>query len=122
MARREAAATKSAAYEVDIGQEFKDVKNEISGLKQEIFAWRNTVDNQLTKLNSNMDRVLNQIADHEGRLTRLETEATKTEGKREAISDVAKFGWWAAKIVFLAGAVIGSIWGAGAVWKFMFGV
>lgn len=45
MARRGAASTKSAAYEVDIGQEFKDVKNEISGLKQEIFAWRNTVDN-----------------------------------------------------------------------------
>lgn len=33
-----------ATYDVDIGQEFKDVKNAISGLKQEIFAWRNTVD------------------------------------------------------------------------------
>ena len=47
-----------ATYDVDIGQEFKDVKNAISGLKQEIFAWRNTVDNQLTKLNSNMEKVL----------------------------------------------------------------
>lgn len=33
-----------ATYDVDIGQEFKDVKYAISGLKQEIFAWRNTVD------------------------------------------------------------------------------
>ena len=35
---------KLATYDVDIGQEFKDVKNAISALKQEIFAWRNTVD------------------------------------------------------------------------------
>lgn len=33
-----------ATYDVDIGQEFKDVKHAISGLEQEIFAWRNVVD------------------------------------------------------------------------------
>ena len=109
-----------ATYDVDIGQEFKDVKHAISGLKQEIFAWRDVVDSQLTKLNSNMEKVLSQIADHEGRITKLEAYALKTATKKETISEFAKFGWWAAKALISAGIIIGSILGTAGAWKLIF--
>lgn len=55
-------------FELDIAQEFKDVKHEIVGLKNEISNWQKTVEKQLTKLNDNMEKVLNTLADHELRL------------------------------------------------------
>ena len=111
---------KTKTFDVDIAQEFKDVKTEISGLKREINAWRNTVESQLTKLNSNMDRVLSQLADHEGRLTKLETDSIKSLTKKEAVSDFVKFGWWAGKLVFAAGVAVGGLFGAAQVLKVLF--
>jgi len=67
-----------------------------------------------------MEKVLSQIADHEGRITKLETDALKTEVKKETVSELAKFGWWAAKALIGAGIVIGGILGTAGAWRLIF--
>lgn len=113
------AKVKTASYEIDIAQEFKDVKQEIVGLKNEISGWQKTVERQLTKLNDNMERVLNTIAEHEGRITKLEQDALKQETRKETVSDMAKFGWIAAKFLLAVGAIIGSVGGCGWILKML---
>ena len=113
------AKVKSASYEIDIAQEFKDVKQEIAGLKNEISGWQKTVEKQLSKLNDNMERVLNTIAEHEGRITKLEQDALKQVTRRETMTDMAKFGWIAAKILLAVGAIIGSVGGCGWILKLL---
>ena len=72
-------------FEVDIAQEFRDVKSSIEEgnakltarldqFKAEIAGWKSVFDTQLTKLNDNMDKALSTIADHEARLTKIEEE------------------------------------------------
>ena len=74
---------------------------------------------QLTKLNTNMEQVLGQLADHEGRITKLEQKHIKSEARSETISDMAKFGWTAAKIALAVGAVIGAVGGCGWILKIL---
>lgn len=66
-----------------------------------------------------MESVLNTIAEHEARITKLEQESLKTETRKETVGDLAKFGWVAAKIILIAGALIGSVGGCGWVLKFL---
>ena len=110
---------KATTFEIDIGQEFKDVKHAIIGLKNEITNWQKIVEKELSKLNDNMERVLNQIADHEGRITKLEQDNLKSETRKETISDMAKFGWTAAKILLGVGAIIGAVGGCGWILKIL---
>lgn len=117
--KRVAKRTTTSTFNVDIAQEFKDVKTEIGGLKNEISQWRNTVDVQLTRLNTNMDKVLSQIADHEGRITDLEKKSTQDQTRRETLSEAAKFGWVAAKLILAIGAIIGSVGGCAWVLKLL---
>ena len=67
-----------------------------------------------------MEKVLSQIADHEVRIVKLETDALKAMTKKETISEFAKFGWWAAKALIGAGIIIGSILGTAGAWKLIF--
>ena len=104
-------------FELDIAQEFKDVKHEIVGLKNEISNWQKTVEKQLTKLNDNMEKVLNTLADHELRLDQLEKNALVHDTQVQTISNIAKFGWTAAKILLGVGAMIGAVGGCGWILK-----
>ena len=112
-------STHMATYEIDIAQEFKDVKNEIVGLKHEISSWQKTVEKQLTKLNDNMDRVLSIIAEHEGRLTKLEHASIETSVRREELSNKAKLGWMALKVGLGVGALFASVAGCGVILKLL---
>lgn len=112
--------SKTLAYEVDIGQEFKDVKQAIFSLKDDLNEWKSIFNTQLDKLNTNMEHVLSKIADHEGRITKLETDSLKSETKKQTISELSKFGWWAAKLLLGAGIIIGSVLGTAQAWKIVF--
>lgn len=72
---------------------------------------------QLSKLNDNMERVLDKLLDHEARLSRLETKNIKNEAQKETLTEMAKFGWMAAKVLIGVGAVIGAVGGCGWVLK-----
>lgn len=100
---------KAATFEIDIAEEFKEVKNAISRtnesiltLKEEINGWKNCFDRQLDKLNTNMEKALSAIADHEGRITKLELSSRETEVKETTIGELKKFGWWTAKAATVA--------------------
>ena len=64
-----------------------------------------------------MESVLNTIAEHEGRITKLEQVALKSETRRETVSELSKFGWIAAKIALAVGAIIGAVGGCGWILK-----
>ena len=64
-----------------------------------------------------MESVLNTIAEHEGRITKLEQSALKSETRRETVSEMSKFGWIAAKIALGVGAIIGAVGGCGWILK-----
>lgn len=66
---------------------------------------------QLSKLNDNMERVLDKLLDHEARLSRLETKNIKDEVQKQTLTEMAKFGWLAAKIIISVGAVICAVGG-----------
>ena len=51
---------------------FDRLEDKLDGFKDEINAWKQEFVKQLTKLNSNMESVLNTIAEHEARITKLE--------------------------------------------------
>ena len=92
----------------------------LDGFKAEINAWKVVFDKQLTKLNDNMTSVLRTISDHEYRLTDLEKKSQKFETQKETISELAKFGWWAAKALIGAGIIIGGILGTAGAWRLIF--
>lgn len=68
-----AKAEHNAEYTVDIGQEFKEVKLSIQALRTDLNEWKSIFNSQLDKLNTNMEKVMDTIANHEARLTNLET-------------------------------------------------
>ena len=98
---------------------FDRLESKLDDFKDEINAWKQEFVKQLTKLNTNMETVLNQIADHEGRITRLEQDTLKSEIRRETVSEMAKFGWFAAKFALIVGALIGSVGGCGWILKML---
>ena len=98
---------------------FDRLESKLDDFKDEINAWKQEFVKQLTKLNTNMETVLNQIADHEGRITRLEQDTLKSETRRETMSEMAKFGWFAAKFTLIVGALIGSVGGCGWILKML---
>ena len=117
-------------FNVDIAEEFNEIKNtltdglnrldeKLDGFKNEINAWKQEFVKQLTILNTNMDKVLSQIADHEGRITKLEQDNLKNETRKQTVSELSKFGWMAAKIAIGAGAIIGAVGGCGWVLKLL---
>lgn len=108
-------------FDVDIGQEFRDVKSAISKLRDDLNDWKNIFNAQLTRLNDNMTSVLNTLANHEQRLTELEQKTLKSETKHETISELSKFGWWALKAAVGAGIIIGSVLGTAGAWRTFFG-
>ena len=110
----------NAEYTVDIGQEFKEVKQSIQALRTDLNEWKSIFNSQLDKLNTNMEKVMDTIANHEARLTNLETQSLKAETKKETISEMSKFAIFAAKILFAAGAIVGSIVGLGGCFKWLF--
>ena len=111
------AAAPSSSVETFIEARFDRLENKLDDFKDEINAWKQEFVKQLTKLNTNMESVLNTIAEHEGRITKLEQSALKSETRRETVSELSKFGWTAAKLLLGVGAVIGAVGGCGWVLK-----
>ena len=84
MKRRVAKTTrKNTTYDVDIAQEFNDVKqtfasrmdkldNKLDAFKDEISAWRSIFESKLTELNTNMKTMLERLAQHDFRFTEHE--------------------------------------------------
>ena len=130
-------ARKTTTFNVDISQEFNDVKqtfatrldkldNKLDAFKDEISAWRSIFESKLTELNTNMKTMLERLAqhdyrftEHEKRIATLEVENVRSDTQKQTISDVAKFGWMAAKILLGIGAVIGAVGGCGWVLKLL---
>ena len=130
---------KATTYEIDIAQEFKDVKTTFSNglsrldakldaFKLEISGWKSIFDTKLTELNHNMKTVHDKIAEHELRFTEhnnrikaLEDSKIVDITRKETMSEMAKFGWLAAKVLFCAGAVVGALGGCGLIFKILFG-
>ena len=51
---------------------FNRLEDKLDTFKDEINEWKQEFVKQLTKLNTNMESVLNTIAEHEARITKLE--------------------------------------------------
>lgn len=111
----------ASTYDVDIGQEFKDIKSAIQHLRDDLNEWKTIFNSQLTRLNDNMASALKTISNHEIRLTELENKALKSETEKKTISEMAKFGWWAAKALIGATILVTSILGTAEAWKIFFG-
>jgi vacuolar-type H+-ATPase subunit I/STV1 len=118
-------------YEVDIAAEFRDVKASIAegnaklterldAFKSEISGWKSVFDTQLSKLNSNMDKALSTIADHEARLTKIEEDYLKQQVQKQTVSEMSKLMFFIAKSLIGAGVIIGSVLGTAGAWKFLF--
>ena len=116
----------ATTYDVDIAQEFKDVKttfaSRLDKIELKLDDWKTIFDRQLTQLNDNMKSVMDKIAQHEFRFTEhdkrirdLEDGSLKSETRKEVVketvSHLASFGWLAAKALLVVGAVIGSVGG-----------
>ena len=108
-----------SSVESMIETRFDRLEDKLDGFKDEINAWKQEFVKQLTKLNTNMESVLSQIADHEGRITKLEKDTLKSETRRETVSDMTKFGWLAAKFLLAVGAIIGAVGGCSWVLKLL---
>lgn len=70
--KRQVAKDSPLSVETFIGSRFDKLESKLDDFKDEINAWKQEFVKQLTKLNTNMESVLNTIADHEGRITKLE--------------------------------------------------
>lgn len=115
--KRRVAKAANLDVESFIESRFDRLENKLDAFKDEINAWKSEFVKQLTKLNTNMESVLNTIAEHEHRITMLEQGALKTETRRETVTELSKFGWIAAKILLGVGAVIGAVGGCGWILK-----
>ena len=62
-----------------IESRFNRLEDKLDSFKDEINEWKQEFVKQLTKLNTNMESVLNTIAEHEARITRLEQGKLKNE-------------------------------------------
>ncbi len=131
------ARAKSTSYEVDIAQEFKDVKETFSdglskldakldGFKEEISTWRTIFESKLTELNANMKGVLERLTshdyrftEHDSRIKRLEMSDAKSNGHAEGLDEGRKFLWAAAKAGLVVGALIGAVGGCGWILKLL---
>ena len=114
-------AKTTSSVETFIEQRFDRLEDKLDSFKDEINAWKQEFVKQLTKLNTNMESVLNTIANHEERITKLEQRKLKSDTQKQTISEFAKFGWWAAKALIGAGILIGGILGTAGAWKIVFG-
>ena len=114
-------AKTTSSVETFIEQRFDRLEDKLDSFKDEINAWKQEFVKQLTKLNTNMESVLNTIANHEERITKLEQSKLKSDTQKQTISEFAKFGWWAAKALIGAGILIGGILGTAGAWKIVFG-
>ena len=114
----------ATTYDIDIAQEFKDIKNEFKSefkeIRTKLDEWKTVFDRQLTQLNDNMKNVMEKIAQHEFRFTEyekrirtLEDTGIKTDTRNKTMTDMAKFGWTAAKVLLIVGALIGAVGGCG---------
>ena len=131
MAGRKIQRALAATYEVDIAAEFKAVKDSIAEgnarlserldeFKTEIAGWKSVFDTQLSKLNSNMDKALSTIADHEARLTKIEEEALRRTVRTQTVSEMSKLMFFVAKGLIGAGIVAGAVLGTAGAWKALF--
>lgn len=122
---------RKSSYETDIAQEFRDVKkaiadsnaavnDKIAQLAERINQQNLLFERELTKLNQNMESVLRTIADHELRITQLESKRTAQETKERTVDEMAKVGWFLAKFVLAAGVVIGGVLGTAKAWSLIF--
>jgi len=75
-----------------------------------------------------MKTVLDKIAEHElrfnehnNRIKALEDSKMVDATRKETMSEMAKFGWLAAKVLFCAGAIVGALGGCGLIFKTLFG-
>ena len=118
----------SATYDVDIAQEFKDVKatfsNRLDKIEAKLDEWKTVFDRQLTELNFNMKNVMDKIAQHEFRLTEhdqrikcLEDGSIKIETRKKTMSEAKGFMWLVAKAALLVGVIIGSAGGLKLIWS-----
>lgn len=128
----------TSTYEIDIGQEFHEVKEAIKdgqekfasklgelnkkldGFKEEINGWKTVFDTQLTKLNLNMDKALSTIADHEARLTEIEKKSLAAEAKTKTVGEMSRLMFFAARFLIGAGILIGAVLGTAGAWKAIF--
>ena len=108
-----------SSVESFIESRFDRLESKLDDFKDEINAWKQEFVKQLTKLNTNMESVLNTIAEHEGRITKLEQNALKSETRRETVSEMSKLGWMAAKLLLGVGSIIGAIGGSAWVLKLL---
>ena len=60
---------------------FNRLEDKLDTFKDEINSWKQEFVKQLTKLNTNMESVLNTIAEHEARITKLEQSKIASETK-----------------------------------------
>lgn len=119
--KKSVAKAQKNTVESFIEQRFDRLEDKLDNFKDEINAWKQEFVKQLTKLNTNMESVLTTIAQHEDRITRLEQSRLKSDTQKETISNLAQFGWWAAKALIGAGILIGGTLGAAGAWKIVFG-
>ena len=117
-----------ATYDVDIAQEFKDVKtafsNRLDKIEAKLDEWKTVFDRQLTELNVNMKNVMDKLAQHEFRLSEhdqriktLEDGSIKSETKEKTMSEAKSFMWLVAKAALLVGVIIGSAGGIKMIWS-----
>lgn len=120
----------TATYDLDIGQEFKDIKttfsNRLDKIETKLDEWKMVFDRQLTQLNDNMKNVMDKLAQHEFRFTEhesrirtLENNKIKTDTHKQTMSEMAKLGWVAAKILLAVGGLVGAVGGCGWILKFL---
>ena len=78
---RRSVSPRSAKTDVEslIESRFNRLEDKLDSFKDEINEWKQEFVKQLTKLNTNMESVLNTIAEHEARITRLEQGKLKNE-------------------------------------------
>ena len=71
---RKRSVSKSTRESVEqiIETRFNRLEDKLDTFKDEINSWKQEFVKQLTKLNTNMESVLNTIAEHEARITKLE--------------------------------------------------
>ena len=112
---------KETSVESYIETRFDRLEDKLDSFKDEINAWKQEFVKQLTKLYTNMESVLNTIAEHEARITKLEQGKIQSDTQKQTISQLASFGWWAAKLLLGAGALVGGILGTAGAWKIIFG-
>lgn len=79
--KRRSVATRGPKTDVEslIEARFNRLEDKLDAFKDEINEWKQEFVKQLTKLNTNMESVLNTIAEHEARITKLEQSRLKAD-------------------------------------------